>query len=138
MHFEVLRLIIGNIGIFSVLASLTLFPLKFKYSIHPAIEKKMGVKLKHAPTWDVIPFGHYQAYLDSAAYIVAMHIAFLRGRKPKPVSERKSPRALSKIGYAVEDFSKREIVWSYLVIINAILCFACGGLLFFFNPGHYS
>lgn len=130
-------LAIGILTITSMLcalAGLTIFPLKFKYSILPGIEKKRGVKIKYAPLWDAFAFGSYLSYGESAGYIVAMHIAYLRGKKPKPVSERKSPGGLSKIGYAVGEFSKREIVWSYCAMINFIICFVCAFLLFFFNP----
>jgi hypothetical protein len=115
----------------SMINGVTLFPLVFTRSIVPGIEKKIGQKLGYYRLiYKMSPYTKVLGqYVEVAFYILVKYLAHAFGKDPNKI--RVGPRtfALQRVNYPFAMFTKKEIVWSFLAIINAMLFWSCGGLL---------
>lgn len=121
----------GILGILSMISGLTFYPLIFNYIIVPEIERKLGQKLGYyRMNYRLASFSKFLGrYAEISFYIFVKSVAHLFGKDPNKM--RVGPRtfALQKVNYPYEMFTKKEIIWSTLAIINTLLFFGCGGAL---------
>jgi len=115
----------------SMISSITLFPLVFNHIIVPEIERKIGQKLGYYMIhYAMKPFSKYMfRSAEVSFYIVAKCLIKRYGKDPNIVKVGPRSYALQRVNYPYEMFSKKEIRWSFAVIISYLLFFICGGLL---------
>ena len=121
----------GTLTGISMISGVTLFPLVFNRIIVPEIERKIGQKLGYYMIYyEMKPFSKYLfRSAEVSFYIVAKCLIKRYGKDPNIVKVGPRSYALQRVNYSYEMFSKKEIRWSFAVIISYLLFFICGGLL---------
>ncbi|MDF2866532.1 MAG: hypothetical protein K0S11_2 [Gammaproteobacteria bacterium] len=121
----------GFIGTISMLIIVTLFPLVFNRIIVPEIERKIGQKLGYYMIQYRMMFRgkYFMRQTEIAFYIFAKCLIKWFGKDPNTVKIYPKAYALQKINYPYELFTRKEIMWSFAVMISYLLFITCGGLL---------
>lgn len=93
------------------------FPIVFNFKIIPRIEQKIGRRLQFSPKYDYhFLFGSWFAkYLEISIHIFIKYLEL-------PFKDNKE-RALIKVNYQCEEFSKQEIFWSLYAVLNIFVFF---------------
>jgi hypothetical protein len=105
------------------------FPPIFNFIIIPRIEKKLGKKLQFPSIhYRIVPSNRYFAKsLDISLYIVIKYITYKITKNPDECRLLdKSKLALKYANYPITMASRFEIVMSFIVIIDTLLCIVSG------------
>jgi hypothetical protein len=131
--------ITGYIGIISMLSGVIVFPIVFNRVIVPEIERKVGQKLGYyALNYRLMFRGKYfMRQTEIAFYIFVKCLVKLFGKDPNAFKFYPKAYALQKVNYPYELFSRKEIIWSFMLMLDYLLFFSCGGLLMWI-VNHYN
>lgn len=129
----------GTLGVLSMILGVSLFPWIFNRKIIPEIERKVGKKLEWSRSYDhaVNPLGSFGSRILGRYSEIMYYIAvkFLLSKFCADKSYFKIFRffVLTKASYQTEQFTRREIIWSLLALINVVIFFV-SGIVFCFMP----
>lgn len=128
MIYTIIYFIAVDIAALSMIFGVTLFPWKFNRQIIPEIEQKLGKKLEYNESiYAMMPTGKYMRYVEIGGWIVQRYL--LRKWGKDETKYCRGTYALYKANYQVEQFSRKEIFWSMLAVID-LLSFVILGIIF--------
>ena len=121
----------GTLVLISMISGLTLFPWVFNRIIVPEIERKVGQKLGyHMIQYDMMAHGRYlMRQTEISFYIFLKCLIKWYGKDPNAVKINPKGYALQIVNYPYELFTRKEILWSFAVMVNYLLFVICGGSL---------